>query len=74
MMDENEDGLLNDEQIAALETYATRWATQNERDLDIEREHPELADDFYAVRTEPSMADGWKKSAPKRTPLVLVKS
>jgi hypothetical protein len=73
-MSGDDEGLLTDEQSAALEAYATRWAAQNERDLDIERAHPELADEFYAVRTEPTMANGWKKSAPKRTPLVLVKS
>lgn len=46
---------LTDAGIKALSLYATSW-TRGERNLDVERAFPGLADEFYSVRADSEYA------------------
>jgi hypothetical protein len=61
----SEDGILSDEAIAALEGYATRWVRDGDRDLRLERAYPTLADEFFAVRSDPVFAYRFAVAVPQ---------
>lgn len=43
--------------IEVLASYAARWIHQGERDLEIERDHPELDGVFYDIRSDLDLAN-----------------
>lgn len=53
---ETEDGLLTSLGMQLAHRYALRWVNDNARDLELEREYPELAGLFYDIRVDPELA------------------
>lgn len=53
---ENADGSLTRFGMEILHRYAVRWIDHAERDLILERAHPELASAFYDIRADSAWA------------------
>lgn len=53
---ENPDGSLTRFGMEVVHRYAVRWIDASERDLTLERAHPELASAFYDVRADAAWA------------------
>lgn len=54
---ESEDGLLTTLGQQVAKRYAKRWVFESVRDLQMEREYPELVGLFYDIRVDPSLAN-----------------
>lgn len=55
-------GEMTPKAMAYLQAYARQWV-RGTRDLDLEREAPGLADEFYAIRADADVASGWEPAA-----------
>jgi hypothetical protein len=53
---EDSEGLLTPYGMAVAHRYAQAWVTRGLRDLELEREHPELAGLFWDIRVDPELA------------------
>lgn len=53
---EDEDGALTELGMMVAEKYAQRWVERAERDLNLERQHPELTGLFYDIRADAELA------------------
>ena len=51
-----DDGMLTDHGMMVAEKYAQVWVGTSSRNLETEREYPELAGLFYDIRTDPELA------------------
>ena len=55
----DDDGMLTAGGIKVAEAYAKRWVRENIRDLDVERQHPDLEGFLYALRTDTELAEAY---------------
>jgi hypothetical protein len=49
-------GVLTKKGIAVVRKYASRWVKDSKRDLDMERQYPDLAGLFYDIRSDAALA------------------
>ena len=71
---EDADGLLTKRGMAVAHEYAVGWVTRSIRNLNLEREHPELLGLFYDIRADPGYASQHAVVAnaniPRPTPVI----
>lgn len=53
---ETEDGELTRRGMDVAHDYAVAWTKKNKRDLNLERQFPELEGLFYDIRVDPALA------------------
>ena len=53
---EDAEGLLTPLGMKLAHRYARKWVEESKRDLELEREHPELLGLFWDIRTDPELA------------------